>query len=77
MPKNSAKEIKNHLSKFKTAKKSKGPIKDWTDAFLLKERDKMRKFARKHRGEWSLEFYETLQDLNKASVKRKLPQATA
>ena len=55
---------------------AKGHPSEWTDAFLLKTRDKFRLAARKHRGEWSIEFYESLQEINRESLKRKQEPAT-
>ncbi len=56
--------------------KSKGSIEEWTDKFLLSARDKFRKLSRKTRGQWSFEFYEALQELNKESIKRNLQPST-
>jgi len=67
-----AKELKKLLESFKESVESKGPIKSWTDSFLIKSRDKYRKAAVKNRGKWSFEFYECLQELNKESIKRNL-----
>ncbi len=64
------------LSTYKTQKKKKPKLEDWSDSNLLKMRDKFRKLARKTRGDWTLEFYETLQDLNKIGAKKKLPPQT-
>lgn len=68
--------FKKLFEEFKKLKQSKGPMKSWTDAQLLKLRDKFRKIARKNRGEWTLKFYELLQEINKEGVKRGLPQKT-
>tara|TARA_B100001989_G_C24344083_1_gene366431 strand:+ start:178 stop:420 length:243 start_codon:yes stop_codon:yes gene_type:complete len=79
MPKASSKEetqISKAMDDYKKTSKSKGKIKDWTDVFLLKYRDKMRTVARKTRGFWSFAFYEMLQNLNKESIKRDLNPAT-
>lgn len=79
MPAASTKEEKmvaKAMDDFKKTSKTKGKIKDWTDAFLLKFRDKMRLAARKTRGYWSFAFYEALQNLNKESIKRDLNPAT-
>ena len=54
----------------------KGDLDDWTDTLILKTRDRFRKIARKHRGDWSFRFYEYLQDLNKESTRRDLNQET-
>ena len=79
MPAASTKEekmVSKAMDDFKKTSKTKGKIKDWTDTFLLKYRDKMRLVARKTRGFWSFNFYEALQNLNKESIKRDLNPAT-
>ncbi len=79
MPKAESKEekqIEKIIDDYKKTFKNKGKIKDWADAFLLKYRDKVRLIARKTRGFWSFAFYETLQNLNKESIKRDLNPAT-
>ena len=62
---------------FKISKKKLGELSKWSDRQVLSVRDKMRKTARKSRGQWTLEFYETLQLINKESLRRKLTQKTA
>ena len=79
MPKKLTKEetqIAKAVDDYKKTSKTKGKIKDWTDAFVLKYRDKMRLIARKTRGFWSFAFYEMLQNVNKESIKRDLNPAT-
>lgn len=70
------KELKTLLESVSKQKKSKGKLADWTDAVLLKTRDRLRKAARKHRGSWSLKFYDVLQEINKEGAKRNLPAKT-
>ena len=70
------KQISKSVEDFKKTYKTKCKIKDWTDAFLLRYRDKVRLVARKTRGFWSFAFYEILQNLNKESIKRDLNPAT-
>lgn len=70
------KQIEKMVDDFKKTSKTKGKIKEWTDMFLLKYRDKIRLAARKTRGFWSFDFYEMLQNLNKESIKRDLNPAT-
>jgi len=65
-----AKALIKLVDGFKKTVKTKGPVEDWTDKFLLSTRDRYRKAARKHREQWSIEFYETLQTINKESLKR-------
>jgi hypothetical protein len=72
MADNDSKELTKLLENFEEIIKSKGPIKGWTDSYLLKARDKYRKAAVKNRGRWSFGFYECLQELNKESIKRNL-----
>lgn len=72
MADNDNKELKKLLEGFKELIETKGAVKDWTDSYLLKTRDKYRKAAAKNRGRWSFEFYECLQELNKESIKRNL-----
>lgn len=62
---------------YKDSKKKHGDIQKWTDKQLVSVRDKMRQIARTNRGKWTLVFYETLQLVNKESLKRKLSQQTA
>jgi len=80
MPKGSEtkeeKLVKKALEDFKKMSKSKGKITGWTDSFLLKYRDKLRVLAKKTRGHWSFSFYETLQNINKESIKRDLNPST-
>ncbi len=68
--------IKKAISLFKDSKKKFGDFSKWSDKQVLSTRDKMRQNARKNRGKWTLEFYETLQLINKESLKRKLTQKT-
>ena len=80
MPKTLTKEEKQLdklVQDYKKAIKTKGDIKDWTDAYLLKFRDKWRIAARKTRGSWTFDFYEILQLINKESIKRDLKPGTA
>jgi hypothetical protein len=70
------KELLKLIETYQTYLKSKGTVPDWADSFLLKTRDRFRLAARKHRGQWSVEFYETLQEINKESIKRGQPLAT-
>lgn len=69
--------IKKAIKLYKDSKKKSGDFSKWTDKQVLGIRDKMRKLARKNRGRWTLEFYESLQLINKESLKRKLTQKTA
>lgn len=69
--------IKKAIKLYKNSKKKSGDFSKWTDKQVLGIRDKMRKLARKNRGRWTLEFYESLQLINKESLKRKLIQKTA
>lgn len=69
--------IKKSISLFKDSKKKFGDLSKWSDKQVIGIRDKMRLGARKNRGKWTLEFYETLQLINKESLKRKLTQKTA
>lgn len=71
-----ASKFKTALESFYKQKKAKKQLNSWTDSVLLRIRDKLRRFARKNRGEWTLEFYEVLQEINKEAAKRKLPQET-
>ena len=68
-----SKELKKLINSFQEYIEKKGPVKEWTDAYLLKVRDRYRKAAAKNRGKWCFEFYECLQGLNKESIKRGLP----
>ena len=69
--------IKKAIKLYKSSKRKFGDFSKWADKGVLKVRDKMRKIARKNRGKWTLEFYESLQLINKESLKRKLSQKTA
>ena len=69
--------IKKAIKLYKTSKKKHGDFSKWSDKNVLNIRDKMRKIARKNRGKWTLELYESLQLINKESLKRKLSQKTA
>lgn len=64
------------INSYESCIQSKGPVSKWTDSFLLKTRDKFRLTARDHRGSWTVEFYEVLQELNKESLKRGQPVGT-
>ena len=75
-PTKEEKLVSKAMDDYKKAAKAKGKIKDWTDAYLLKFRDKIRLVSRKTRGFWSFDFYEMLQNLNKESIKRDLNPAT-
>ena len=68
--------IKKAISLYKDSKKKLGDFSKWSDKQVLNIRDKMRTSARKYRGKWTLEFYESLQLINKESLKRKLSQKT-
>lgn len=68
--------IKNSIDFFKHIKKTRGEIPKWSDKLLLFTRDKMRRVGRTNRGSWTIEYYETLQKVNKESQKRKLTQYT-
>ena len=61
---------KKAISLYKDSKKKLGDLSKWKDKQVLGVRDKMRQIARKNRGKWTLEFYETLQLINKESLKR-------
>jgi hypothetical protein len=69
--------LKGAIKLYKTNKKKIGELSKWTDKQVLGIRDKMRKIAKKNRGKWTLEFYESLQLINKESLRRKLSQKTA
>lgn len=69
--------VKKAINLYKGSKKKIGDFSKWTDKQVLGVRDKMRKISRKNRGRWTLEFYESLQLINKESLKRKLIQKTA
>ena len=68
---------KKAIQLYKGGKKKFGDLSKWTDKNIIGVRDKMRKIARKNRGKWTLEFYESLQQINKETLKRKLTQKTA
>ena len=70
-------QIKKAIKLYKENKKKSGDFSKWSDKQVLGVRDKMRKIARKIRGKWTSEFYESLQVINKESLKRKLTQKTA
>lgn len=69
--------VKKAIKLYKDSKKKIGDFTKWSDKQVLAIRDKMRKVSRKNRGKWTLEFYESLQLINKESLKRKLTQRTA
>ncbi len=68
--------IKKSIKLYKDSKKKFGDLAKWADKNVLGIRDKMRKIARKSHGKWTLEFYESLQLINKEGIKRKLTQKT-
>ena len=68
--------VKKAIKLYKDSKKKMGDFAKWSDKQVLGVRDKMRKVSRKNRGKWTLEFYESLQLINKESLKRKLIQKT-
>ena len=68
---------KKAIKLYKDNKKKLGDLSKWSDKNILSIRDKIRKIARKNRGKWTLELYESLQLINKESLKRKLSQKTA
>ena len=68
--------VKKAIKLYKGSKKKLGDFSKWADKQVLMIRDKMRKIAKKNRGKWTLEFYESLQLINKESLKRKLTQKT-
>ncbi len=65
-----AKPLLKLIEEYKKTIKAKGPVLEWPDAFLERVRLKYRDAARRYRGNWSIEFYETLQSINKESIKR-------
>ena len=69
--------VKKAIKLYKDSKKKMSDFAKWSDKQVLTIRDKMRKVARKNRGKWTLEFYESLQLINQESLKRKLTQKTA
>ena len=72
-----ADSVESAIKLYRGIKKKSGDFSKWTDKLVLSTRDKMRKIAKKCRGKWTLEFYESLQLINKESLKRKLTQKTA
>ena len=68
--------VQKAIKLYKGTKKKLGDLSKWTNSQIVSIRDKMRKIARKQRGKWTLEFYESLQLINKESIRRKLPQKT-
>lgn len=68
--------VKKAIKLYRDSKKKHGDFSKWSDKNVLSTRDKMRKIARKNRGKWTLELYESLQLINKESLKRKLSQKT-
>lgn len=68
--------LKGAIKLYKDSKKKHGDFSKWSDKQVLSVRDKMRKVAKKNRGRWTLEFYESLQQINKESIRRKLSQKT-
>ena len=71
-----ADQVKKAIKLYKDSKRNIGDFPKWGDKQVLKIRDQMRKIAKKNRGRWTLEFYESLQLINKESLKRKLIQKT-
>lgn len=69
--------VKKAVKLYKDSKKKSGDFSKWSDKQVVQIRDKMRKMARKNRGKWTLELYESLQLINKETLKRKLSQKTA
>ena len=69
--------VKKTIKLYKDSKKKLGDFTKWSDKQVVSIRDKMRTIAKKNRGKWTLEFYESLQLINKESLKRKLTQKTA
>ena len=65
-----AKPLLKLIEEYKKTIKAKGPVLEWPDAFLERVRLKYRDAARRYRGNWSIEFCETLQSINKESIKR-------
>lgn len=70
------KQLDKLVDTYNKAVNSKGEIQEWTDKYLVSLRDKFRVIARTTRGHWSFDFYESLQNLNKESIKRDLKPAT-
>jgi hypothetical protein len=69
--------VKKAIKLYKDSKKKSGDFSKWSDKQVQSIRDKMRKIARENRGRWTLEFYESLQLINKETLRRKLTQKTA
>ena len=69
--------VNKAIKLYKSSKKKLGDFTKWSDKQVLGIRNKMRKLARKNRGKWTLELYESLQLINKESLRRKLTQKTA
>ena len=69
--------VKKTIKLYKDSKKKMGDFAKWSDKQVLTIKYKMRKIGKKNRGKWTLEFYESLQLINKESLKRKLTQKTA
>lgn len=70
------KELSKLVNIYTKTVDSQGDIEAWTDKHLISLRDKFRVLARKTRGYWTFDFYESLQDLNKESIKRNLKLET-
>jgi hypothetical protein len=70
------KELNKLVDSYKKHINDKGDIECWTDNFLVAVRDKFRKVARITRGYWTFDFYESLQAINKESIKRDLSPET-
>lgn len=68
--------VKNSIDFFKRVKKTRGEVCNWSNNLVLHVRDKMRRIGRSNRGKWTIDFYETLQVINKESQRRKLAQYT-
>ena len=71
-----ADSVEKSIKLYKDSKKKLGDFSKWNDKQVLSIRDKMRKIARSCRGKWTLDLYESLQLINKESLKRKLNQKT-
>ncbi len=70
------KQLEILLRTYKKTIESKGKPIEWSDSYLLKIRDQFRKTARRFRGIWTEDFFETLQDINRESIKRGLRPGT-
>ncbi len=70
------KELNKLVDVYNKQLRSKGEIESWSDSSLIGIRDKFRKLARITRGSWTFDFYETLQAINKESIKRDLKPET-